>query len=75
MYKEIGNFGDSAVVSVQANVSGKETVGIEGAYHVVCHDAEGNLKWEESFPNLVNAVGKELMLDTLLSGVSYSGNL
>lgn len=72
MYKEIGNFGDSAVVSVQANVSGKETVGIEGAYHVVCHDAEGNLKWEESFPNLVNAVGKELMLDTLLSGVSYS---
>jgi hypothetical protein len=24
------------------------------------------LKWEESFPNLVNAVGKELLLDTLL---------
>ena len=24
------------------------------------------IKWEDSFPNLVNAVGKQLMLDTLL---------
>jgi hypothetical protein len=39
---------------------------------VVCRDADGNIKWEEGFPNLVNAVGKELMLDTLLSGTSYT---
>jgi hypothetical protein len=39
---------------------------------VVCHDADGNLKWEEKFPNLVVAVGKQLMLDTLLKGSSYS---
>jgi hypothetical protein len=38
----------------------------EGHYHVVCRDAQGNLKWEEEFPNLVVAVGKQLMLDTLL---------
>lgn len=72
MQKEFSNFGDHAQVTMQSNVVGAESVGIEGHYHVVCHDADGNLKWEEKFPNLVNAVGKELMLDTLLSGSSYT---
>lgn len=72
MQKEISNFGDHAVVTMQSNVAGSETVGIEGHYHVVCRDADGNIKWEEGFPNLVNAVGKQLMLDTLLSGTSYT---
>lgn len=72
MFKELGKFGDSAVVSVQAKAAGNETVGMEGVYTVVCRDAAGNIKWEEQAPNLVNAVGKELMLDTLLSGSSYT---
>ena len=72
MTKELSNFGDHAEISMQSNVAGSETVGIEGVYHVVCRDAEGNVKWEDSFPNLVNAIGKELMLDTLLSGTSYT---
>lgn len=72
MTQEISNFGDNAQISMQSNVVGSETVGIEGAYHVVCRDAEGNVKWEQEFPNLVNAVGKQLMLDTLLSGSAYT---
>lgn len=72
MTKELSNFGDHAVAILQTKASGSESVGIEGRYHVVCRDADGNVKWEESFPNLVNAVGKELMLDTLLSGSSYT---
>lgn len=72
MTKEFSNFGDHAVATMQTNAVGSETVGVEGCYHVVCRDAEGNVKWEDSFPNLVNAVGKELMLDTLLSGTSYT---
>jgi hypothetical protein len=72
MTKEFSSFGDNAQISMQSNVTGSETVGIEGVYHIVCRDAEGNIKWEEGFPNLVNAVGKQLMLDTLLSGVSYT---
>lgn len=72
MHKEKQGFGDNAVATLQANAVGSETVGVAGHYHVVCRDAEGNVKWEESFPNLVNAVGKELMLDTLLKGSSYS---
>lgn len=72
MSKEFSSFGDHAEVSMQTKVNGSEAVGIEGYYHVVCRDANGNIKWEEEFPNLVNAVGKELMLDTLLSGVAYT---
>ena len=69
---EKGGFGDNATITLNAGAVANETVGIEGVYHVECRDAAGNLKWEESFPNLVNAVGKELMLDTLLKGSSYS---
>jgi len=72
MTKELSNFGDHAVISMQSNVAGNETVGINGMYHVICHDADGNVKWENQFPNLVNAVGKQLMLDTLLSGSAYT---
>ena len=72
MQKELSNFGDHAEVTMQSNVVGAESVGIEGHYHVVCRDADGNIKWEDEFPNLVNAVGKQLMLDTLLSGSSYT---
>ena len=72
MTKELSNFGDHAEVTMQSNVAGTETVGIEGVYHVVCRDADGNIKWEDQFPNLVNAVGKQLMLDTLLSGTTYT---
>lgn len=66
MLKEIQGFGDLAEVSYQANALAGEHVGIEGYYHVECRDKDGNLKWEESFPNLVNAIGKQLLLDTLL---------
>ncbi len=66
MQKEIGGFGDSASITLQTSAQANELVGIEGHYHVECRDKDGNLKWEESFPNLVNAVGKELLLDTLL---------
>ena len=72
MSNEISNFGDHAEATMQTNAAGNESVGIEGHYHVVCRDADGNIKWEDEFPNLVNAGGKQLMLDTLLSGTSYT---
>jgi hypothetical protein len=64
--KEQNGFGDQATIALNANAQANELVGIEGHYHVECRDANGNLKWEESFPNLVNEVGKELMFNTLL---------
>jgi len=66
MHKEIGSCGDYAVATLQANASIPEGMGIDGYYHVECRDKEGNLKWTEEFPNLVVAIGKQLLLDTLL---------
>jgi hypothetical protein len=62
MKKELSNFGDHAEVTMQSNLAGNETVGIAGTYHVECRDTEGNIKWVDEFPNLVNAIGKQLML-------------
>lgn len=72
MHNEIHGFGDSAQATLQANVTIPEGMGVEGYYHVECRDAAGNLKWHEEFPNLVVAVGKQLMLDTLLKGSAYT---
>ena len=72
MHKEFGSCGDNAVATLQANVAIPEGMTQEGFYHVECRDAQGNLKWEEQVPNLVVAIGKQLMLDTLLKGSSYS---
>ena len=66
MHKEIQGFGDNAIATLQANAIIPEGMGVDGQYVVECRDAAGNLKWEEEFPNLVVAVGKELMLNTLL---------
>ena len=72
MTKEIASCGDYAVATLQTNASIPEGMTQEGHYHVVCRDKDGNLKWEEEFPNLVVAVGKQLMLDTLLKGSAYT---
>jgi len=72
MQKELASCGDSAVATLQANVAIPEGMTQEGFYHVECRDAQGNLKWAEEIPNLVVAIGKQLMLDTFLKGSSYS---
>jgi len=54
MHKEQSGFGDNAVATLQANASIPEGMGIEGFYKVECRDAQGNLKWDEEFPNLVS---------------------
>ena len=72
MINEKNGFGDHATITLQTGAGANEVVGIEGFYHVECRDKDGNLKWEEKIENLVNAVGKQLLLDTLMRGVSYT---
>lgn len=72
MTQELASFGDCAVATMHSNQIVPEGMGVEGFYHVECRDAAGNLKWEEEMPNLVVAVGKQLMLDTLLRGAAYT---
>jgi len=66
MHKEFGSCGDNAVATLQANASTKESIGIEGHYHVECRDKDGNLKWVEDFENQVDQGGKIFMLSQLL---------
>lgn len=43
-----------------------------GVYVVECLDADGNVKWRERIDNVVTTVGKNLALDTYLSGSAYT---
>ncbi len=73
MSNEVSNFSDAASASVTRGAAHNETLGIQGFYHVECRDAEGNLKWEESFPNLVTAVGKQALFDFYFGATGTSG--
>jgi hypothetical protein len=75
MHNEKSKFGDTCQAALIKTADFTETVGMEGTYVAKCYDAEGNLKWEDTIGNLVVAVGKELMLDTLLSGSAYSATV
>lgn len=43
-----------------------------GVFTAKCFDKDGNLKWEDNFPNVVTTVGKNLALDTFLAGAAYT---
>ena len=75
MHNELSNFGDISSASLIKSADFAEQVGMEGTYVAKCYDKDGNLKWEDKIENLVMAVGKQLMLDTLLSGSSYSATV
>lgn len=55
-----GDTVDAGMVMVPAIC---EAVTMHGRYHVECLDADSNVKWAESFDNLVTIVGKNLLLD------------
>jgi hypothetical protein len=75
MHNELSNFGDISSASLVRKVDFSESIGIEGKYVAKCYDKDGNLKWEDTIENLVVAVGKQLMLDTLLSGSAYTATV
>jgi hypothetical protein len=75
MHKEVTGFGDVSSATLIKSADFAEQVGMEGYYVAQCFDKDGNLKWEDKIENLVVAVGKQLMLDTLLSGSSYSASV
>ena len=70
---EKSNFGDTSVASVTRGAGSDETLGIQGVYHVVCRDSEGNIKWEDTAPNLVTAVGKQSLFDFYFGATGTAG--
>ncbi len=50
-----------------------EAMGAKGHYEVKCYEYEGGpLLWEDTVENVVATVGKNLALDTILAGSSYT---
>jgi hypothetical protein len=43
-----------------------------GRFTAVCRDADGNVLWEDEFPNLLTTLGKNFLLDTTLAGSAYT---
>jgi hypothetical protein len=66
MIIESNGFGDNAIATLNTNTMLADNVGIDGFYHVICHDKDGNFKWEEKFDNQVVQAGKILMFTALL---------
>jgi hypothetical protein len=75
MHNEQSSFGDVSTASLIKKTDLAEQIGMEGYFVAKCYDKDGNLKWEDTIGNLVVAAGKQLMLDTLLSGSSYSATV
>jgi hypothetical protein len=62
--------GDSTNVVVTRGAGSTESVDLHGTYTAVCRDKDGNVKWEEEFPNLVTTAGKNAILNAYLSGTA-----
>lgn len=59
-----------------ASVSGADdSIDPKGRYVARCFDAEGNLKWEDHYDNLVTDVGCKDMLDKYMAGSGYTAAL
>ena len=44
----------------------------QGVFTAVCYDKDGNVKWEDTFDNVVTTVGKNLAFNTFLNGSAYT---
>jgi len=63
---------EASAVSIATRDFLLEDANVVGAFTVTCTDADGNLRWEETFKNLVVNVGKTDLLNKYFAGTSYT---
>jgi hypothetical protein len=63
---------DSPSISLARGVDLEENLHARGFYIFRCFTREGTLRWGEALKNTVVTEGKNLSLDTLMAGSSYS---
>ena len=60
---------------MSTNGGGNDMVQGGGVFTVTCHDADGSLKWEEDFHNLVPSEGLQYMSASFFNAVGYTTTL
>ena len=73
MHTEKSTAEDSVSAGIAVRPQSSEGVGAGGVYTVVCHDANGNMKWSDTFHNLVVNEGLQSMNQTYFKGSGYTG--
>ena len=63
---------EASAVSIATRDFLLEDANVVGAFTVTCTDADGNLRWEETFKNLVVNVGKSDLLGKYFAGTAYT---
>lgn len=63
---------DRTTAGFTARPTVDDTLALQGAFEVVCRDEDGEVKWEETFDNLVPNVGLDHALDVTLNGATQS---
>jgi hypothetical protein len=72
MQTDVLNTQDGVGAVVSRGLNFGDMMGAHGSYRVTCHDKDGNLKWEDTIENLITTAGKNLTLDTMLAGSSFT---
>jgi len=72
MSTEISKAQDVVIASSIMRPSSAESASAGGVFTVVCHDKDGNLKWQDVFHNLVVNEGLQDMNDKYFSGSGYT---
>jgi hypothetical protein len=63
---------DKAISGIGRNTDASEQLHATGVYTATCYDKDGNIKWTDTFQNLVVTVGKNDLLDKYFSGSAYT---
>jgi hypothetical protein len=71
-HKDTINLADGADAGLVARHEVNDFVGVAGRFMVTCRDAEGNIRWEDGFPNLVVTTGKNDLLNKYFLGSAYT---
>ena len=72
MLTDIAKSNDVVGSTVVANGGAQDALSAKGYYTVVCHDKDGNLKWEARSDNLVVNVGLQDMNAKYFTGSAYT---
>jgi hypothetical protein len=62
----------SDAIIIKGDNMKEETNRVQGVYTAKCYDDKGNLKWEDTFDNLVTDIGARFLLDTAFGGTANS---